>query len=358
MAKKTNSLIFRFGLSILWNNKSNNDQWLVNKIKLENLLCKELQKKKIKVLFIQYKKYNINIFIYNFLGKQEFLKTQIMKYFNKVSNLEKIVNKFGVSNSIVQWFLKGENIKKGIKTQKNFIVVDKITLFYKKVFRRIIIIQLKNHKFFIFGQIFWILKVLKILEQKTIFCSYNKDINFKIIIKRKFRKISGLIKFKLFTIYLETLIFRYCHYFLKVILHNILAKKGLVMIHKIDKKYQQKNFSFVFHTILLGITYMNTKIITDYLSAMIETDRNHKKILKNFIKIVEKVFFSNTINLKGFQLRVSGKLNGKMRKSKYRYSLGKVQLQTIKLQLSYSMGISYTKFGILSIKIWLLNGNN
>jgi hypothetical protein len=31
-------------------------------------------------------------------------------------------------------------------------------------------------------------------------------------------------------------------------------------------------------------------------------------------------------------------------------------LQTIKLCLNYSLTVSYSKFGILSVKIWLLSG--
>jgi len=56
------------------------------------------------------------------------------------------------------------------------------------------------------------------------------------------------------------------------------------------------------------------------------------------------------ISLWGIQLRVAGKLDGRMRKSKYHYNIGKVQLQTFKTFLNYSMSISYTKFGIISIK--------
>jgi ribosomal protein S3 len=32
-------------------------------------------------------------------------------------------------------------------------------------------------------------------------------------------------------------------------------------------------------------------------------------------------------------------------------------LQTLKTFLNYSISISYTKFGIISIKFWLLHGN-
>jgi len=56
------------------------------------------------------------------------------------------------------------------------------------------------------------------------------------------------------------------------------------------------------------------------------------------------------------QLRLTGKLSGKMRKSKYGYRIGKVQLHTIDSKVIYSSDLSYTKFGIISIKLWILYG--
>ena len=60
---------------------------------------------------------------------------------------------------------------------------------------------------------------------------------------------------------------------------------------------------------------------------------------------------SYNFGFNGFQLRVTGKLNGRMRKSKYQYSIGKVSLQTLQSIISYSMTVSYTKFGLLSNKV-------
>jgi hypothetical protein len=115
------------------------------------------------------------------------------------------------------------------------------------------------------------------------------------------------------------------------------------------KKYKKQKQ--VLHTILLGSFYMNTSIISDYLSFLLVSTKNHKKILKIFLDIFEKLFFSNIIKLKGFQLRIAGKLGGKMRKSKYNYKLGKVQLRSLNFCLNYSLGLSYTKFGVISVKV-------
>jgi ribosomal protein S3 len=61
------------------------------------------------------------------------------------------------------------------------------------------------------------------------------------------------------------------------------------------------------------------------------------------------------LGFQGFQLRINGKLNGKMRKSKYHYSLGKVPLQTLQILLSYSLTIAYTRFGVITTKISVIH---
>ena len=46
-----------------------------------------------------------------------------------------------------------------------------------------------------------------------------------------------------------------------------------------------------------------------------------------------------------------------MRRSKFHYKLGKVCLQSLSIGLNYSIALSYTKFGIISIKVWLLHAD-
>ena len=83
----------------------------------------------------------------------------------------------------------------------------------------------------------------------------------------------------------------------------------------------------------------------------LKTARNHFRVLKNFTESVELYFISTTYKIIGIQLWVSGKLGGKMRKSKYSYTLGVVHMQTIKTPLSYNISLCYTKFGVLSVKV-------
>jgi small subunit ribosomal protein S3 len=56
---------------------------------------------------------------------------------------------------------------------------------------------------------------------------------------------------------------------------------------------------------------------------------------------------------KGIRIYITGKLNGKMRRKTYSFKYGSVTLQRITCNLDYFKAISYTKFGTISVKVWL-----
>jgi len=159
-----------------------------------------------------------------------------------------------------------------------------------------------------------------------------------------------LLNFKLLAIKIENIIFWYCQRHINVNISHIFANNGIEALHGSYRDFKKSNFRFVFYSLLAAANYCNSKIIGDLISVEIKKNKNHFKTLGFFTTTLENLFFSNSIKFKGFQLRLSGKLNGKMRKSKYHYKLGKVQLQTLKYGLSYSICNSYTKFGIISVK--------
>jgi hypothetical protein len=159
-----------------------------------------------------------------------------------------------------------------------------------------------------------------------------------------------MIKFKIFSLYLENIIFKFCTVFLNIKLNNVLLKKNLFYNLEYYTQLKKKNFLPIFNTIIFSIIYKNPKLITDYLSIQIKKDKKHKKVLNDFVSILEKIFFSNVIKFEGFKLRLNGKLNGSMRKSRYQYSLGKIELHKIDNYLNFDISLSYTKFGVIAIK--------
>lgn len=361
MTKKTNSLIFRFGLNLLWKNKSIKNKYIFKAIQIENILYKELKTKNLKVLFIYYKQKSINIFVYNFINKIKTLKSEIIKYYKLIPNFKNIVEKFGLSRLYIKWFFKGIKLKNrkplDLKSFQFFLNNYITWFFYKTYIIYNIVKKLKIQKFLVFNKINWFFNCIKYLLNKYIYIK-KKIKKSKKKYRLKLRKINGLIKFKVFSIYLENIIFRLYNFFLKIKINNILLKKSLFLKSKLNSKYKKQEFFHFFHTIILSFTYNKAKLLADFLCILIKQDKKHNKTLKNFITIIEKIFYSNITKIKGFKLRLSGKIGGKMRKSKFQYLLGKVELQKLKLYLDFSLSVSYTKFGVISIKTWILNGDS
>lgn len=211
-----------------------------------------------------------------------------------------------------------------------------------------IIKYIKNYNYLTLNKIFLTMKLL-IFLYKNIKINFKRLIFNKVFYRVKLRKILGLVKFKFFEIYLENIIYKFYSIFYKIYINNIYIQKGLYLRYKINLKYKYNNW-LIFQTLLISIIYNSTKIISDYIANMIALEKNHNKVLKTFVSLIEQMFFLNIVKLVGFQLRLNGKLAGKMRKSKYHYKIGLIQRQTLYYKLNYSLVISYTKFGSISVK--------
>ena len=354
MSKKTNSLLYRFGISTLWTNKSIRKKKISNVIQLENLVYKELKCKNLKVFCICYKRNYITVYVYNNINVNKNLTNILNKYYKKVLNIRKVISKFGLSQLLLFKLLKSK--KYNILFIYSF---DNFVYFYYKYFFTLFIYFENNYKYNYFEQIKWIFNILFILTKYKEFLIFNSNkiiINiFKNSISFKLRKINGLIKFKFLNLYIENIIFKKTSVAVYISLKNIFFQKGIFFNNNIIKKYRKEKF--IFKTLFLSTYYMNSALIAEYLAIALQRNKKHKWVLKKFISILERLFFSNILKFKGFQLRVAGKLNGKMRKSKYHYKLGKTEFQVLNIYVAYSFFISYTKFGVLSLKIWLLNDN-
>ena len=73
---------------------------------------------------------------------------------------------------------------------------------------------------------------------------------------------------------------------------------------------------FLSSMLLVSIRYKNAKLISEYVSKLIYISKNHFRDLKFFTDIFEHFFIKNVIKLLGFQLRVTGKVGGRLRKKK------------------------------------------
>ena len=147
------------------------------------------------------------------------------------------------------------------------------------------------------------------------------------------------------SLFIENKIFILSKRYINIFCNNIWENNGLMFKSKI--KY--KNI-FMQELLLLSCIYKNSSLFSEFIAFCIKKNKNHKKCLKEVVTSIELFWKTRKIGIKGLQLRLAGKLNGKMRKSKYHYNIGKVQLQILMVYLDYNLCFSFTKFGIISVK--------
>jgi hypothetical protein len=165
------------------------------------------------------------------------------------------------------------------------------------------------------------------------------------------RKINGFLKLALISKVLQHTLFLLTKKDIEIKINNVWLHKGGPRVPLFGDSINQIVFRYNFFTLYLALLYKNSKLLADYLAECIKKDKQHRKILQKCTDAIEKIFFSKLLFLSGMQIRVTGKLGGKMRRSKYHYKLGTVQLQTLKHFVSYSCLPVYTKFGLISIKV-------
>jgi len=352
MTKKTNSLLFRLGISTLWQNKASNYLKSFNFFRLEKVLKIELIKHKWNILAIHWQEKNCYIQVYNSLKVTKSIKKHIFRYYKKTKNIKKLSEKFSLNSYFVVSIMKKikKNFAKCYSQSYNFLVSAFFHLFWIKQKLRIIekIINVYTKKFN-WIQINWLLFFS--FGLKKIDCNRKTSLLIqKKIVKQKFQKLNGFLYFKVLSIFLETTLFYLTKDYKNIYFNHAWYKAGL------NFKNVNKN-PFIVQSLFLSCVYNNTQLFSEYISSQLELTKNHKRFLKNVILNVETFWKTRKVSFQGIQLRVSGKLNGRMRKSKYHYGIGKIQLQSLKNSLNYSISISYTRFGIISTKFWLLHEN-
>ena len=153
------------------------------------------------------------------------------------------------------------------------------------------------------------------------------------------------------SIAVENLIFTFRSCPVEVKLKNVLLSKGVRRVPVFGKPIKKPEYRLKFFIYFLSILYTESLLLAEYVVSLLMKGKQHRKTLQLFTRFFEKLVHSRAVKLRGLQLRVTGKLGGKMRKSKYHYKLGKIQLNTFKHHLSYCCLVAYTRFGNFSIKL-------
>jgi hypothetical protein len=326
-------------------------------LRLENIIYVEVKRKKLEVFKISHVASKIYVFVYNLVLFDLRLQRQVIKYYQKVVNIKSVVQRFGLCERYIIHFLRTVNIAHVIIKNTMFIVSKYSVIILCSTKNSVLLFYIILRKWYLginFIKFYISIRVLLCHNINNLFYGTRRHLKKKKKLNRALKKISGLVFFNLFSVFMENIFFCLLGYFLKVNISNVLLLGGFRAETRYYNKFIKQDFRFSFYTVLLSLLYCNSKLLANYLVAVIKKQKNHFKILKFFTDLVTFYFVRNLYYVAGIQIRVTGKLGGKMRRSKFHYKIGKVQLHTFKTVLSYNMSFSYTKFGIISVKIWLI----
>nr|YP_009708837.1 ribosomal protein S3 [Aegiceras corniculatum]QEW86482.1 ribosomal protein S3 [Aegiceras corniculatum] len=114
----------------------------------------------------------------------------------------------------------------------------------------------------------------------------------------------------------------------------------------------QKEFNYVNRKLNIAITrientYGNPNILAEFIAEQLKNRVSFRKAMKKAIELTEQA------NIKGIQVQIAGRIDGKEIGRVEWIREGRVPLQTIRAKIDYCAYPVQTFYGILGIKIWI-----
>jgi hypothetical protein len=280
--------------------------------------------------------------VYYSLNSSKSFKQEVFRYYKKAKKAIKILELFGIPTCLILDTL----------TDKRFYIRKLLgnTIFLKKplisLLTKQILVRRLIKVFEINSNFSWI-KLTCVLRSFLFLRKTNKKIyrvKYLKYLQFNLKQFWSLSYFKLLAILLENILFYIKKYCKPLVINNVWENNGLIFQH-FSKNY------YIYQLLTLVSIYYNCQLFSDFIGYHLKKDKKHTLSIRKIISCVEKFWRFYRFGFQGLQLRINGKINGKMRKSKYHYSLGKVPLQTLKILLNYSISVAYTRFGIITTKI-------
>ena len=193
------------------------------------------------------------------------------------------------------------------------------------------------------------------------FYGYNVAFSLISIIKYKYKKKRYLLSLKKQEIFLEIFLFNSFNYKIDIYLNNILNNlKFTKFLNHYEntlflKKNKNKKIMLKRYNLLLYV-YMylkNINLFSAHIGSVLLKSNRHIKSIQFLLNRFYTLYYQQILNFKGLKLYISGKLNGKMKRQKYSYKIGKMLLNTLNFKVYYTFMPVYTKFGVFSVRIWL-----
>lgn len=310
MTKKTDSLIFRYGIQTLWKNTNFLFKTSVSNSFFFKFFKYELKKRNFELLSIEQKKHNILcVFVFCFFWKNVISRT----------------------------------------TKKQSVLLFKILLFYKYWFLFQVLYSLFN-----------ILTVQKVKVLNITSLVYLTKFDSFFIFKDDYTYSENPISlqtlfFKVEQLRLESLLSSSFdrHFIVKLCnVFNLPLYFDFIKLSTRSNITSTPNLSTLEFMLYLSCKLRMISIFTRYLAKSLELENKHRKVLWSAVNAIN-LLRTKLFLFKSMRIYVTGKLNGKMRRKTYSFKLGRLAFQQIKSNLDYFKATSFTKFGTISVKIWI-----
>lgn len=306
---------------------------------------------KSKILFNakNFSNYNINIFFLNFNNyttleriQKDYTVTDPKSNLNNNLQKSNIFNRINFTKFNLLKFHLLQNLYLKIFNNTKYLVETVLKSFYKQ-FKDLYFYKFYNTKNLSIS-VYYIKKELT---------SFLLKIFRKLFIKKCFLENK-----------LGTLIFYYSSIFLFFLRYkNILWKKNLKKFYNDVKKnslyftLKEKFFKKIVVSLFFSLILENPDIFSKTLSEGLSKTRKHHYFLNTVEQISNTVFKVirkyKLTTLKSITLKIRGKFNGKLKRSRRSLSIGeKIKLQNLSYNIKYSYIESYTFAGTFGIKVW------
>jgi hypothetical protein len=164
-------------------------------------------------------------------------------------------------------------------------------------------------------------------------------------------KIFKLLIIKKLELFFETLFVVYYKVCINLYLINVLNILNNIYLFKTKNLYKSKELKKKIIFYYISFYLKSTNFLCKYFGSVLLKNKYHLKNIRYYLNNLYKLYLIGVINFFGFKLHIGGKLNGKMRKNKYFYKIGKILLNTFKTHVQFYFLPLYTKYGIFSIKV-------
>jgi len=174
----------------------------------------------------------------------------------------------------------------------------------------------------------------------------HEDLKIKDYIKNRYR-VAGIKQIEI-----ERIVDK-----LKVRIHAsrpaiIIGRKGqeVELLKKtIEKMVQGKEVNVTVTEV--RIPEIEAQLIAEDIAIQIERRVSHRRAMKRAIDNALKA------GAKGVKIQVKGRIGGADLARKEWFLVGRMPLQTLRADIDYGFATAYTKYGILSVKVWVYKGD-